>query len=167
VLIYHKLKNVLQIFIGILLLIASLSLVFTTSGKKLQQTLFGSYVAEDATVIGLYIEEHKQRGKSDFQHWRVYLQVIYKADNIYYNGSYYEIYYEYKDAKMFVRNFIKAGEHLTIYRDPKKPQESVWHKEDELHLWLYIWFFLPLLTFSVILIIWGISEFFSKQPVNR
>ncbi len=128
--------------------------------------LFGHYVAEDATVDSIFTEEYELIKRTNYIHeWRVYLRVNYVVDNNNYSGLYIAksfSYYAYKEAKrkanIFARDFIKTGEHLTIYRDPKKPQESVLYREDELHLWLSILVILFSNVFSIVLIVYGYTN---------
>lgn len=142
----------------------------TESGKAVQARLLGTYIAEDATSVKTFVQ-YEPRGKATSNHLYVYLVVNYTVNNTTYSGK-YEVQsfrsFDNKKANLFAKRYIEVGKHLMIYYDPKKPWVSVLHKEDELHFWVIFLIFLPLLTFSVILTIYGFMQLFAnKKTLNR
>jgi len=135
-----KLKYIMHILIGLFLLVGSIFLVLTPAGKRCQVPILGTYIPADATAVEVFTSEYEFKGRSAGNHiheCRVYMKVKYVIDNQLYFGEYVVKnypYYERKAARIFAKNFMSPGTPLTIYRDPKKPKESVWHREDEEHL---------------------------------
>jgi hypothetical protein len=162
-------KHILQLIIGIVLVTASLSLVGTETGKKLQMRLLGTYLPAAATTLNYDISEYEVWGKSAGNHiheLRVYLKGQYSLKGKVYN-HYFLVksfdFYERKEAKLFAKQNIHPGEPITIYYYPKDPNEAELKPEDEMHLWLDYFFVLPLLTVSVILIFWALGHIFIKK----
>ncbi len=166
-----KISDIIQILAGILLLIGSLCLILTPGGKKLQAKFLGTYISTDATAVDVFIAEYESTGKSAGNHIhkrRVYLKTTYVADGKTYWGEYmvkaFPIY-DRKEASLFAKNYMATGTHVTIYRDPEKPGDSVLHREDEEHLVLD-YSTLLLITITTVFILIKCAFLFERKKIS-
>lgn len=142
-------------------------LIFSHGGNVLQNKLFGSYIPAEATVeeiIISYDEHNNLRAPSSIYKTIVYLYANYEIDNQNYTGKYplenfvaFNLFEE-KKARAFAADYAdQAGAKITIYHDPKNPEESVLHPEDEEHTFLRYLIMFSSMILALGFIIAGVS----------
>lgn len=152
-----KLRCILQIFLGIILLTSVLFLVLGQSGKELQVKWLGTYVPVEATAEKIFITFNGAGAKGVRYHTFVSVIVTYVVEDKNYTATYVAKslvpFDDYEGADLFIKQFVHEGDPITIYYDPDNPQKSALHAEDEVHFGLVFFLLLPGMTFSVLLIV--------------
>jgi hypothetical protein len=168
----EKLKYVLQIALGIILLTSVLFLVLGQSGKELQVKWLGTYVPVEATAEKIFVTFNGPGARGVRYHTFVSVAVSYRVENQSYTATYVAKslvpFDDDEGAALFTKQFVHEGDPLTIYYDPDDPNQSVLHAEDEVHFGLIFLLVLPGLTLSVLLILNALMNLFiSKASQNR